>query len=265
MKRLLVFVLAVVMTFSVMGCSSPDEPAEPAEPAAPDNFVEDKNENNESVEKEKTENGGKADSDISDDFMELISTFDLASYFSELEYTYSVTDAGGQKDVTEYAFYVLDEKTVDGMTAYQISFARSKNGTQSVTECWVNEKQVLAVIKDGEEMTEEFTLMQTNNTLNNLMAPFMFTVVFEEILMEPHVRTIMGWTLEDEGTKAVSMNGKSFTVYYYELSSKSDETAYLEVISIEGENIFLNYENTQEGRHYMFNINHMTSRQDSTR
>jgi hypothetical protein len=256
-KRLLVFVLAVVMMFSVMSCSSPGEPTEPD---VPDDYVEGKNEDNESEEKEEAENGGKADGDISDDFMELISTFDLASYFSELEYTYSVTDASGQEDVAEYAFYVLDEKIVDGMTAYQISFARSKNGTQSVTECWVNEKQVLAVIKDGEEITEEFTLMQTNTTLNNLMAPFMFTVVFEEILMEPHVRTIMGWTLEDEGTKAASMNGKSYTVYYYELSSKSDETAYLEVVSIEGKNTFLNYENTQDGRHFMFNIDHMTSR-----
>jgi len=58
----------------------------------------------------------------------------------------------------------------------------------------------------------------------------------------------------------MSRIGTSYAAYYYELSSKSDETAYLEVISIEGKNTFLNYENTKEGKHYMFNIDHMTSR-----
>lgn len=262
MKPLQIFVLLMVMVmiFSVVGCSSSDEPNLPNVPIVPEDENDDEEEKENTGDPEDKENTGDADSGFSDDFLELTNTFHLASNFSELEYTYSVTDASNQKDVTEYAFDVLDEKSVDGKTAYHISFKRSSNGNQSTTECWVNEEQVLAVIEDGEEVTDELKLMQTNNTLNTLMAPFIFTVVYEEILLKPQVRTIMGWTLEDEGTKSVVLSGRSYTVYYFELLSRGGENAYFEVASIGGKNIFLSYETTKEGKHYMFNIVHMISR-----
>ena len=254
MKRWLILLLALVMMFSVVGCSGGDEKAQPA----PQERAQD------------TDSGDAASgtapaptpaADPSDgDFLEILSMFDLATHFKEFNFTYTSNNQLGER-ITDHSITVLDEKMIDGKQAYQILYTRLVNEEESIIECWVNQEQVLEAIKDGETVEDEMGLAMVELSLGTFMMNFAGPIMYQGLLMEPAIAEFMGLELVEEGTKAGNLANVSSNLKYYLHKGEEERELYFEIADIGGKAFFVNYTNVnQEGHWYDFETTHLVPR-----